>query len=190
MRSGSVSQVSRPVNWVHTNREGPDDELPLNVVQNVREEGQCIKGGYKELYRAHLKGRDYKYYDKGKDCKLGWPFLNYVTPADKRKWWMEFKEEQAQEPEDGTNDPCYLIYHGPGMGLYKKCSVFERIRDEVHTAGTGYSDKARAFQTLEDAKAFCQAIRDGEGAHWDWTPEVTIYWGSDFDENFSRDHQN
>ena len=173
-------------------------------VQNIQEEGQCITevdvgvGGYKELYRAHLKGRDYKYYDKGKDFKLGWPFLNYVTPAQKQKWFMEFQEEQALEPEVGVVDVfrdgiprtekwCYLIYHGRGMGLYKNASHFEKIRDEGHTAGTGYSYKAREFQTLKDAKAFCQAIRDGEGAHWDWAPEVTIYWGHDFYENFSLD---
>ena len=185
-----MSQVSLPINWMHTNRDGPDHLLHLDLVKNVPEEGKCIHGGLKGLYGAHLKGSDYKYYNRDLDCKKGWPFLNHVTPAQKKKWSIEIKQEEAEKPEDGKKDWCYLIYHGPGMGLYRSHRAMEANRDQDYHRGAreeephgnlrGYSAKAREFKTVEDAKMFCQAIRDVEGAFWDWKAEMPIYWGKDW----------
>ena len=63
------------------------------------------------------------------------------------------------------------------MGLYLDYDQFCEVRDKPFTNGTdGYSGKGAQFKSVHSANRYCQAVRDEEGAHWQWPAELPIFW--------------
>ena len=167
--------MSIPINW---NNKYEENVCEPEADSNMLEETADGKINMKQLYAAHMLGMDYGFHDSDVDYK-GKPrtFLQHVTPHQKKKWLKEIMEEAKAAPQEGASEWCYLLYHGPDRGLYLNFKQFKEKRDEPYTIRTnGYSWKAARFKSVHDARRYCQAVRDEEGAHWQWPGQLSIFW--------------
>ena len=160
-------QVSDPIEWDHHTEEGAYLEEGHN--------NMTLAGGppkqQKFMGKKTFK-KDYAYFDYSTDMGAD-EFMASVSREEKDRWYPDLKKELKKARECG-GEKWYFVFSGPGCGLYKNYKPFIEARDADMPNG-GPSLKGTCFNSLEEAKAWIQASRDEEGAHWGW-PETMPIW--------------
>lgn len=169
-------QATDPITWeLHTNNGVVYVEEGGNSMELSHGQAKKQKWMMKKTHK-----RDYQYWEYATEMPHDYFLTKEVSKAEAESWYPDLQMQLKKAKELGDGTYWYFVFSGRHCGLFRNYEEFIEARDEEMPAG-GLSKKATRFDSLEEAKAWIQASRDEEGAHWRW-PDVMLIQGAPEEE--------